>query len=436
MDNLGQNSYQDVVDIKPLALPIAGDRHFEEVEAVVAGHICLDIIPTLVGDDVSFAPGRLVEAGKAIMATGGPVSNTGLALHKLGVTTRLMGKVGDDLFGQATLQIVESFGRGLASGMVIAPGEASSYSVIINPPKIDRIIIHAPNCNDTFGVDDVRYDFLESCGIFHFGYPPLMARMYQHSGAELVDLFRRAKACGATTSLDFSLPDPESAAGRVDWSQILSATLPYVDVFLPGVEELLQVLQRPLFEKLSSKVGSAGLLDLVTPEVIAAMGKTLLGMGAKVVGLKAGHRGLYLCTSTAEKLEHMGRAQPAHIRSWSERELWAPCFSTLVVGTTGAGDATIAGFLLGLMRGMTPEATLSAACAVGACSVEAVDAVSGIKSWPETLERIAAGWPRLLLKSKHKKSPLDMAYAGWQWNERLEVWSGPNDSSYALKKDL
>jgi sugar/nucleoside kinase (ribokinase family) len=158
-------------------------------------------------------------------------------------------------------------------------------------------------------------------------------------------------------------------------------------------------------------------------------------MGAKVVGLKAGQRGLYLRTGTVEQLEHMGRAQPTHPLTWAERELWAPCFATQVVGTTGAGDATIAGFLLGLMRGMTPVATLSAACAVGACSVEAVDAVSGIKSWPATLERIAAGWPRLLLKSKHKKSPLDMAYAGWQWHEHLEVWSGPADSSYAIKKD-
>ena len=433
MDDLEQNSDDDAIQGELLTQP---GEATEEVEAVVAGHICLDIIPTLTGDDISFAPGRLIEAGKAVMATGGPVSNTGLALHKLGVNTRLMGKLGDDLFGQATLQVIESFGHGLTSGMVIAPGEASSYSVIINLPKTDRIIIHAPNSNDTFGADDIRYAFLETSGLFHFGYPPLMARMYQDGGAELVDLFKRAKATGVTTSLDFSLPDPGSAASQVDWRQILSATLPYVDVFLPSVEEMLQVLQRPVFDKLSSKAGSTGLLDLVTPETVSEMGKTLLDMGAKVVGLKAGHRGLYLRTGTLEQLEHMGRAQPTQLLTWAERELWAPCFTTPVVGTTGAGDATIAGFLLGLMRGMTPVATLSAACAVGACSVEALDAVSAIKSWPETLERIAAGWSRLLLKSKHKKSPLDMAYAGWQWNERLEVWSGPNDSSYAIKKEL
>src|SRR5437660_4185234 len=81
-------------------------------EAVVAGHICLDVIPILTrgaGETTRatwFLPGQTVEAGPVIFATGGAVSNTGLALHKLGVSTRLMGKVGADLFGQAILQIV------------------------------------------------------------------------------------------------------------------------------------------------------------------------------------------------------------------------------------------------------------------------------------------------------------------------------------------
>src|SRR5437660_11588346 len=148
------------IDTRPLSYAQAEpeEENMEVVEVVVAGHICLDIIPTFVGDSVVFAPGRLIEAGKAILATGGPVSNTGLALHKLGITTRLMGKVGDDLFGQAILQIIESYGSGLAGGMVTGPGEASSYSIIISPPGIDRTFIHAPGCNDTFGADAVRYD--------------------------------------------------------------------------------------------------------------------------------------------------------------------------------------------------------------------------------------------------------------------------------------
>jgi len=80
--------------------------------------------------------------------------------------------------------------------------------------------------------------------LFHFGYPPLMERMYANDGIELATIFQRVKALGLTTSLDLSMPDPSSAAGRANWHAILGATLPYVDVFLPSAEEILLMLRR------------------------------------------------------------------------------------------------------------------------------------------------------------------------------------------------
>ena len=57
-------------------------------QAVVAGHICLDVIPSLAhlpkGQFESlFHPGHLITAGQIEFSTGGPVANTGLALHRL-----------------------------------------------------------------------------------------------------------------------------------------------------------------------------------------------------------------------------------------------------------------------------------------------------------------------------------------------------------------
>ena len=70
----------------------------DQYDAIVAGHICLDIIPDLSGSTLeqfrrTFVPGRLVQVGSATLGTGGAVSNVGLALHKLGLDVRLMGKV-------------------------------------------------------------------------------------------------------------------------------------------------------------------------------------------------------------------------------------------------------------------------------------------------------------------------------------------------------
>ena len=389
-------------------------------EAVVAGHICLDVFPLLKGSAVLFRPGQTIEAGPIVFSTGGPVSNTGLALHKLGVATRLMGKIGADLFGQTIRHMLDSHGAGLSEGLIVAQGEASSYSIILSPPGADRMLIHAPGCNATFTADDVRSEALASAKLFHFGYPPLMERMYANGGIELAAIFQRVHALGLTTSLDLSMPDPNSAAGRANWHAILRATLPHIDVFLPSAEEILFMLRRRAFDRFAAISENSRPLDHIEPSTIAELGQELLDMGAKIVALKIGERGLYLRTASASVLTRMGRRLVIDITAWSDRELWAPCFAVQVAGTTGSGDATIAGFLLGLLRGMTPEATLSAACAVGACSVEAVDAFSAVRSWPETEARLSAAWARLPLA-------LDSLHTHLRWDATHEVWIGPMD---------
>jgi sugar/nucleoside kinase (ribokinase family) len=368
-------------------------------DAVVAGHLCLDIIPQLSGLPAGefmklFAPGRLVEVGPSALMTGGPVSNTGLALHRLGIATRLMGKVGADLFGQAVGQIVASFGPGLADGMVVDPAVSTSYTIVVNPPGVDRMFLHCPGANDTFGAADVRYDVVAGGRLFHFGYPPLMRLMYADAGVQLSEIFRQARATGVTTSLDMAFPDPSSAAGRADWPQIVRRTLPYVDVFLPSIEEILFMLRRPTYEALLRSASGGDILPLITPQMLTDLSGELLALGAKIVALKLGYRGLYLRTADRQALEGLGRGRPANLAAWADRELWTPCFQVDVVGTAGSGDATIAGFLAAFLRDMTPEEAVTMAVAVGACNVEAADTLSGIRPWDETLRRVAAGWPR------------------------------------------
>jgi len=383
---------------------------------IVAGHICLDVIPTLlgVGDfESTFRPGRLLEAGPAIMSTGGAVSNTGLAMHKLGISTRLMGKIGSDLFGQAILDVVKSQGEHLTAGMSIVPGEASSYTVILNPPNVDRIFLHCPGANDTFGAGDVNYELLRQTNLFHFGYPPLMKRLYQNDGAELVRMFKQAKATGVTTSLDMAMPDPTSPSGQANWPAILKAVLPAVDLFVPSIEEILLMLYPELFKEVTTGVAK------ITPPLASKIAGDLLSMGAKVVMLKAGHLGLYLRTSNEVTLAELGRARPSNLTRWDEREFWVPVFQTQPVGATGAGDATVAGFLSALLRDLPPTEAVTVAAAVGACNVEAADAISGLRSWEETLARVEAGWPRHQLNFDE--------VPGWRFDPSRQLWLGPND---------
>lgn len=358
---------------------------------VVAGHICLDLIPEIAGSSFRLAPGKLLEIGRTELATGGAVANTGLALHRLGINARLMGKVGGDFYGDAILSLLRQHGAALADGMIVARDEATSYSIVISPPDTDRMFLHCTGANDTFTAADVGMEALEEAGLFHFGYPPLMRRMFENGGEELAELMKRAKAAGATTSLDMARPDPDGSAAGVDWRALLSAALPYVDVFLPSAEEIMYMLHRERYEALRESSGD-DMLRHIGAGLLRELSGELLEMGAAIVVLKLGEHGLYVRTTAEEKrLLEAGRCRPANEEAWIGRELYAPCFKVKVAGTTGAGDSTIAGFLTAVMKGLEPESAIIAAVGVGACSVERPDATSGIPRWEDARRRIKGG---------------------------------------------
>jgi len=409
-----------------LALDLDEERLALPYPAVVCGHICLDVIPTLydrqAGVDAILVPGKLIDVGPALLATGGAVSNTGLALHRLGAPARLMGKVGDDRFGAAIVDIVRGRGAALADGMIVAAGEASSYTIVISPPGIDRIFLHCTGANDTFEAADVKEELLREAGLFHFGYPPLMRRMWTDGGAELAALLAKAKAAGATVSLDLAKPDPDADAGRADWRAILASALPSVDLFLPSFEEILFMLRRETYDALAASGGTTDLLPYADETLLAELADELLGLGAAVVVLKLGEYGLYMKTCrSVERLAASGRYAPSDAASWAGRELYVPCFAVDVAGTTGAGDCTIAGLLTGWMLGLAPEEALLGAVGTGACNVERPDAVSGVRPWAAVQRRIAAGWAQRPAKlAAFRAAPSASAGAS--------VWRGPGDA--------
>jgi sugar/nucleoside kinase (ribokinase family) len=364
-------------------------------DAVVAGHISLDLFPELPGP-VAYEPGRLTVVGPALISTGGSVSNTGISLHRLGVPVRLVAKVGADLFGRAVLEALAELDGDLASEIVVSQTDVTSYTIAISQPGVDRTFLHCPGANQTFRADDVRDDMLAGARVFHFGYPPLMREMYAADGAQLRQMLERVQAAGPATSLDLCGVDPESEAGHVEWERVLSNALPFVDVFAPSIEELLFMLDRPAHAQLQASPTIAGFVDRTR---LRALGDRLLGMGVAVVAIKLGDQGLYLrSTGEADRTGAFCDRIGLSARAWRDCEVLAPCFAArTVAGTTGSGDCTIAGLLAALLRGEDPVDAATSATAVGACSVESVDPTSSVPPWPDIAARLAAGWPRLPL---------------------------------------
>jgi sugar/nucleoside kinase (ribokinase family) len=301
-------------------------------------------------------------------------------------------------------------------GIEVDTSADTSYSIVINYPGVDRIFLHYAGANDSFQSSDIPYSILDQARLFHFGYPPVMRSLFSDGGAQLTEIFRLAKRTGVTTSMDMAFPDSSSEAGQVDWRFILGNTLPFVDIFLPSVEEILFMLRGETYRELRQTSAGSDILPLITPQLLSDLGSELIDMGAKIVGLKMGDRGMYLRTSNRDGIASIGRTRPSDPETWSGVELWTPCFKVVVAGTTGSGDATNAGLLAGLLRDLPVEQALTMAVAVGACNVEAPDALSGIRSWEETSRRTADGWER---KSLILDTP------GWQFDQLSGLWRGP-----------
>jgi len=261
----------------------------------------------------------------------------------------------------------------------------------------------------------VDYALVGRARHFHLGYPPLMKTLFANEGDELAAIFRQAQQAGATTSLDMSLPDPDSESGRAPWDRILRKTLPHVNIFLPSIEEAVFMTQPERLRQMKAEHGGGELIDYFDAADYSELSDRFLAYGSKVVALKSGHRGFYVRTGNATDLAGMGRARPGDMTNWADRELWCPAYHVdPIASATGSGDSSIAGFLAAFLRGETIERTLKYANTVGSLNLTELDALSGLKDWPETT--------RLMEDRSRPLNRFAMTAPGWRFDESLLMW--------------
>ena len=368
-------------------------------KAICAGHVCIDLTPMFPGRsipaDISsvLVPGKLVQMHGMDIHTGGAVANTGLAMKRLGVDVQLQGKIGNDAMGQLVRAAFEA--ENAAEGLLISENSSTSYSVVLAPPGIDRIFLHDPGANDTFCCDDMNWDAFRSASLMHFGYPPLMRLLFQDNGVELERIFRHAKEMGVATSLDMAASDPASEGGMADWQAILSRVLPYVDFFVPSAEELAFMLDKTMYHRWLTEARGGDATDCIRLADMQKLSEAALSMGARIVLIKCGARGIYYRSADEATLAPLCTALDLNPAQWACKEGFECSFvPEKVLSGTGAGDTCIAAFLTAVLRGDGFHKAVTLAAAEGACCVAAYDALSGIKPLPELETMIAKGWKK------------------------------------------
>ncbi len=384
------------------------------IELIVAGDLCLDITPEFNHEhtfEQVFSPGRLSLVGKATIATGGAVANTGLAAHLLGLDTVLMGKIGTDLFGGIIKEHLLSYGVKLALKTSLEVD--SSYTFVLNLAGKDRFFIHHSGANDYYYESDIDKTLVQSTKIFHFGYPPLMKSIYQNQATELLKIYKNVKRFGLTTSLDMAMPDLSTESGQVDWEAVIKSVAPYVDIFLPSYEELFLMLDRDEYLVWRDSGVKQELSETVDFTRVREFGRRLQNYGMGIIMIKAGKNGIYLRTPAAERLKSLAGLSLGP--EWANKEFWAESVKPeFIASSTGAGDCAIAGFLTALIRGYKPSEAIQLATFAGYQNLKAIDAVSGLGCWENLLS--------CLNNEEINYNELDLAGLGFK-REKKGLWS-------------
>ena len=306
-------------------------------EVMCLGILVADVVAKPV--DVFPERGKLVLVERMGLHTGGCASNTAIGLARIGISAGIIGKVGNDGFGDFFLSVMEREGID-ATGVARAAATNTSATMVLVHGDGERSFIHYLGANATLRAEDVDPAAFAGARLLHVAGALLMPAL---DGEPTMRLLLEAKARGLITSLDTAW----DSTGR--WMELIAPALPHLDYFVPSIEEarMLTGAQAP-----------------------ADVADALLAHGVGVVALKMGEHGCY-------------------VASRSQR-LRLPAFDVATVDATGAGDAFAAGFLAGVVKGWSLEQTARFANAVGALCVLDIGTTAGIKNLQETLRFMAS----------------------------------------------
>jgi sugar/nucleoside kinase (ribokinase family) len=244
-------------------------------------------------------------------------SSSAIFAHNFALLGNMVGfssSIGSDPLGEICLQRLGQSGVDL-SHVRRFQGKTTGLTTII-PCRKQRYILTYPGTMSLMKSTDLDFEYVTNAKHFHVS-SYFLQRALRPS---MVDLFRRAKEAGLTTSLDTN-DDPEDR-----WADDLLLVLKYVDVFLPNEREACKIARTDDFtraiEILSQKVPLV-VVKRGADEVVARRGK-----------------------------EKFTARPPA----------------TVVVDPVGAGDSFDAGFLHQFIRGAKIEECLKFGNIIGALS--------------------------------------------------------------------
>jgi len=297
-------------------------QHMERV--VVIGSVNMDLVA-----QVPQLPqrGQTIAGFQFQMLPGGKGANQAFAVGRLGGQARMIGRVGNDLFGDRLKSSLSSAGVDVA-GVMSTPGESTGVALILVETGGQNQIVVAAGANGKLSPDDVHAELHRAPG----RYLLLQLESPLHTVEAAA---KQARLCGMSVILDPAPAMPLS-----------SSLLDTINVLTPNESEALILL------------GESG--ANVSLDQAPALCAKLLGLGPSRVILKMGERGAWLAD----------RSQSTHF----------PAPRVEAVDTTAAGDTFNGALATALAEGKPLESAIGFANCAAALSVTRLGAQPSVPS--------------------------------------------------------
>jgi sugar/nucleoside kinase (ribokinase family) len=266
---------------------------------------------------------------------GGNGGTTCYTLARLGTPVRLLSLIGSDSFGDLLLSKLHDAGVDV-SRIGRSAGPSPATIALVNSQG-ERIFLHRPGSSKEAFSEPVEFDDSLTGDLSHYHLANYCALPCLRPQA--AEFLRRAKAAGLTTSLDTGW----DSKGR--WMEDLGPCLPHTDILFANEDEARHLSGDKCPEKTA---------------------RFLLEHGAGCVVIKLGGQGCLVLAGDCE--------------------IHSPAFPVEALDTTGAGDCFVGGFLAALHRGKSPADAARFANAVAGLSVQRLGAITGLRSYEETLQ--------------------------------------------------
>lgn len=317
--------------------------------------------------------GRLEDMASFAKYVGGSPTNTAVGAARLGLRAGLITRVGDDHFGRFLVEELQREGV-VTDGVLTDPDRLTAVAVLgIRSPESFPLIFYRENCADmALTAEDIEPAFLARAGALlvngtHLSQPGVFtaslraAEMMKAQGGRVIfDIDYRPVLWGLASKANGE--DRFVASEHV--TRRLQQILPLCDLIV-GTEEEVHIL--------------GGVSDTVD---------ALRAIRAQSDALLVCKRGPGGCV-----------AFPGAIPDALDHGVSSRGFPIEVFNVLGAGDAFMAGFLRGWLRGLALESCCEIANACGALVVSRHGCAPAMASWDELQAYLSGRWPARLRDS-------------------------------------